>query len=283
MATLLALKRRIQAAQNVSKTTKAMQMIAASKLKRAQNAILNFRPYAEKLTYLTQDITSKLEEKHFHPYLQKKDNATKTLVVVVAPDKGLCGALIAKIAHVLLNFQHANPNAIYLTIGKKIERLVASFNKEIVATFNFGTIVPSFDKIYPIITILDDNFTRGEAREVKILFSQFQSVFSQKIVISDILPISLPQEVKPTKVTIFEPKAQELLSMLLPHYLEITVYRALLESYASEQGARMIAMQNATDNALEIARDLNLEYNKARQERITNEILDISGVSFANL
>lgn len=283
MASILPLKRRITAAQNVSKTTRAMQMIAALKLKRAQDATLKSRPYAEKLMQLLQNIVSKLEEKFYHDYMKTPKQVSRNLLIIFAPDKGLCGSLIGNISDEIFNFDSKNPNTIYITVGKKVEKYVSSLNKEIVASFKFGTTLPFFDTVYPIITIINNYFLGHKVKSVKILYSKFLSVFSQKQEIIDLLPITfLPKEtVKLTSLpTIFEPSPQILLPILLQHYLETVIFHASLEGYASEQAARMLSMQNATNNAIDITNELKLEYNKARQERITNEILDIGSATF---
>lgn len=283
MANILSLKRRITAAQNVSKTTKAMQMIAASKLKRAQDATLKSRPYAEKLMQLLQNIVQKLEEKFYHDYMKTPKEATRNLLIIFAPDKGLCGGLIGNIISEIFNFDSKNPNTIYVTIGKKIEKYASTLNREIIASFKFGATLPSFDTVYPLIAIINNYFLSHKVKNVKILYSKFGNIFSQKQEIIDLLPIEfIPKETtKPMGIsTIFEPPPQVLLPSLLKHYLEIAVFQNILESYASEQAARMLAMQNATDNAVEVTNELRLEYNKARQEKITNEILDISSATF---
>lgn len=279
MASLLQLKRRITASQNVAKTTRAMQMIAASKLKRAQDATLFGRPYVEKLTSLSQNLSHKVEEKDLHPYIKRNEKMSeKTLVFILAPDKGLCGGLIANLIRSLLAITFKNKEQLYVTLGKKVEKQVASLGKQIIASFKFGTTLPSFDTVYPLTKIINEYFLSKKVDEVVILHSAFVSVFSQKPELSTILPIQLPPETEAAdKITLFEPTADVLLPTLLSHYLEMVVYQHLLESYASEQAARMAAMQTATDNALEIANDLRLAYNKERQERITNEILDIYG------
>lgn len=281
MATLLSLKRRIKAALNVSKTTRAMQMIATSKLKRAQDAALAGRPYVEKLTAISQNLAHKSDKNYKHKYMQKADGIDKTLLIVISPDKGLCGALITNLTRELLGFHSNNKEDIYLTVGKRIEGSMANLQKTLVASFKFGTTLPSFDSVFPIVNIIDDYFLNMKVGLVKILSTHFLNVFSQKPIITTVLPIEFPIE-KPTvsSFTLFEPTVEGLLPNLLKHYLEMTVYQHLLESFASEQGARMIAMQNATDNAVEIVEDLRLEYNKERQEKITNEILDIGGASF---
>ncbi len=280
MANLLSLKRRIRAAGNVSKTTRAMQMIAISKLKRAQNATIAGRPYMEKLSSISQNISAKLDSKHTHEYMKKPEGNNKSLVLVFSPDKGLCGGLVTNLAREVISFDSQDKETIYLTVGKKIETTVANLKKEIVASFKFGTILPSFDMVLPIIKIIDEYFLGKKVGSVKIISSNFISVFAQKPKITNILPIEFPKEVPISSFSLFEPEPQKLLPPLLRHFLEMTVYQNLLESFASEQGARMVAMQNATDNALDIVQDLKLQYNKGRQEKITNEILDIGGAEF---
>lgn len=278
MANLLSLKRRIRAASNVSKTTRAMQMIAVSKLKKAQNATIAGRPYVEKLSAISGSVLGSLSSKYNHEYMRKSEN-NKSLVVIFAPDKGLCGGLITNLIREIINFESAHSNNIYLTVGKKTESTVANLQKEIVASFKFGTMLPSFDLVLPIVKIIDEYFLGKKVGNVKIIFTNFLSVFSQKPKLADILPIEFPKS-ESASFTLFEPAPEKLLPSLLRHLLEMTIYQHLLESYASEQGSRMVAMQNATDNAVEIVQDLQLEYNKGRQEKITNEILDIGGTSF---
>lgn len=292
MANLSSLKRRIKAANNVSKTTRAMQMIATSKLKRAQDAALKGRPYVEKLTQISQNLTRTIDKENIHPYMRTSNNINspaggKTLLVVISPDKGLCGGLITNLTRELLHFNPDDKNNVYLTIGKKIEGATSSLQKPILASFKFGTTLPAFDIVFPILTIIDDHFLNQKVGSVKILSTDFVNVFSQRPNIKNVLPIEFPKPASPqggekeiSSFTLFEPSASELLPNILKHYLEMTIYQNLLESFASEQAARMVAMQNATDNAMEIVDELQLLYNKGRQEKITNEILDIGGASY---
>ncbi|MBI2613682.1 MAG: ATP synthase F1 subunit gamma [Candidatus Levybacteria bacterium] len=282
MANLLSLKRRIRAAQNVSKTTRAMQMIAISKLKKAQNATLSGRPYVEKLSYVAWNLSSRLDYEHTHEYMKKTDGKNKSLVLVFSPDKGLCGGLVTNLIREIINFDSSHPNSLYITFGKKTESVVANLKKELVASFKFGTTLPSFEMVLPIVKIIDEYFLSQKVSNVKIISTSFLSVFSQKPKITSILPVEFPKEqASISSFTLFEPSPEKLLPPLLRHFLEMTIYQQMLESFASEQGARMVAMQNATDNALEIVQDLKLEYNKGRQEKITNEILDIGGAASA--
>lgn len=278
MASLLSLKRRIQTAQNVSKTTNALQMIAASKLKRAQNAALSSRPYIERLTNLSQALVLKIEKENLHSYMIENES-DKTLSIVLSPDKGLCGSLVTNLTKEVLLSE--NKNTKYIVIGKKIDSTLLRLNKEIIASFAFGTTLPSFDIVYPILQLVDDYFLNGKVSKVNLISAKFESIFAQRTSTQELLPIKLTNQQNILETTLFEPKAEELLPDILRHYLEMSIYHNILETYASEQAARMIAMKNATDNAKEVIDELWLEYNKGRQEKITNEILDIGGATFA--
>lgn len=282
MANLLSLKRRIRAARNVSKTTRAMQMVAISKLKKAQDATVAGRPYVEKLSTTCQNLSRKLDDKYIPDYMKKPKEAGRSLVMVFSPDKGLCGGLVTNLIKELVNFDSQNKNTIYLTVGKKIETAAGNLKKELIASFKFGATLPSFEMVMPIVKIIDELYLSKKVNSVKILSTNFVNVFSQKPGMENVLPIEFPKDqIEAKSLTLFEPNPQKLLPPLLRHFLEMVIYQQLLESFASEQGARMVAMQNATDNALEIAQELLLEYNKGRQEKITNEILDIGEQLFA--
>jgi len=278
MANLLSLKRRIKAASNVSKTTKAMKMIAVSKLKKAQDATFAGRPYVEKLLSISQNVLGKLNNEYTHEYMKKNGNS-KTLVIIFSPDKGLCGGLVTNLVREIISFNAQNNKNIYLTIGRKTDSVIANLNGELISSFKFGTTLPSFDMVLSIAKIIDEYFLSQKVGSVKIISTNFLSVMSQKPRITNLLPIELPNA-EFSSFNLFEPNPEKLLPSLLRHFLEMTIYQHFLESYTSEQGARMIAMQNATENALEIVEDLQLEYNKGRQEKITNEILDIGSATF---
>ncbi len=282
MASILALKRRIIAAQNVSKTTKAMQMIAASKLKKAQNATLAARPYVAKLTSVTGNISGKIDEdKITHAYIKPKAIVGKTLAIVLAPDKGLCGGLVTNLLREFLTYQNENTNASYITVGKKVEGQVAKLGSSVIASFPFGNTLPTMSMVYPIIRLIDEYYMAGQVDSVKIITTHFESVFKQAPKITPILPLTNQStEVEQKEVSyIVEPSAQEIIAPLLKHYLEMVVFQHLLECFLSEQSARMLAMQNASTNANDIIQELKLEYNKTRQAKITSEILDITGAN----
>lgn len=278
MANLLSLKRRIQTAQNVSKTTRAMQMIAASKLKKAQNSALSLRMYAEKLIALSQNLTTKIQKENRHSYMVERFDTKKTLIIVLSPDKGLCGGLITNLIREFLRINVPKEDNLYITVGKKAEHQIINLTKsEVIAAFQFGNTNPSFDMVYPIINIIDEYFIGKKVDSVKILYSKFESVFTQKPKIATLLPITISETIPNNNLPyLFEPNLNSLIPPLLSHYLEMSLYQYLLESFASEQASRMIAMQNATTNAKDVITELRLDYNKSRQEKITNEILDIT-------
>ena len=281
MACMIQLKRRIKTAQNVSKTTKAMQLIATSKLKRAQEAALSSRPYVEKLESWSKRLSALKQEDFTHPYIEQAVDSKKTLLIVLSPDKGLCGGLITNVLREYMSFS-SDSNIITTTVGKKIEIMALRSKNQLIASFPFGTTLPRFGMIFPILKIIDEYYLSKKVDTVKILYSRFASFFSQIPTVTTILPLTLPDETKDQQITIselFEPSIEVLLPQLLKHYIEMSLYHFLLENYVSEQTARMLAMQNATDNAHDIITQLTLEYNKARQEKITNEILDISSNS----
>lgn len=279
MATLLTLKRRIKTARNVSKTTRAMQMISASKLKKAQDAAVSSKPYVDKLEMLSKSLSGKIDKDNLHEYM-KTPNSKAKLLIVISPDKGLSGGLVTNLIREIYKYT-SSEKIYYITIGKKAEAAVSLLNKDIIASFLFGTTLPQFDAVYPIAKLVNEYFLGNKVAEVKILSTKFSGVFSQVPEFKQLLPVKLESEEKEKNLpTVFEPNVQELLPDLLQHYLEMLIYQSFLESYASEQAARMIAMKNATDNALDIISELQLEYNKTRQEKITNELLDIGSGSY---
>ena len=282
MANLLILKRRIKTAENVSKTTRAMQMIAASKLKRAEQSALSSRPYVEKLTQISRSISQKVDEEEKNDYMRPITPTDEKLIILVSPDKGLCGGLNTNLARELLKFTKENKKLIYITVGKKASGIVRSFGGNILASFEIGTTLPSYDLVYPVMALIDEQFLGRKVSSVYTLNSNFNSFFSQNPLLKKILPVQFESEEELQKESLFEPSAKTLLPGLIRHYLEMSIYQSFLENYLSEQAARMIAMQNATENAKEIIEELKLLYNKKRQEKITSEILDISGGVFIN-
>jgi F-type H+-transporting ATPase subunit gamma len=282
MASTLQLVRKIRTAQNISKTTKAMQMIAASKLRKAQDAALSSRPYVEKLLSVTGELTKRVEKSALPVYMKEQKTTGKTLYIVIGPDKGLCGGLVTNLARDVIKKEKEQDT--FITIGKKVENPIAHISKHIFGSFPFGNTLPKFDVVYPIVQMINEQFVSGKIDNVEIISTHFVNVFIQKTEQTHLLPIRPQEEAKSAadSFQLFEPSAEEILPDLLQRYIEMAVYQEILEAYLSEQAARLLSMQNATNNAKEIIEDLKLEYNKTRQAKITSELLDITGSAVAN-
>jgi F-type H+-transporting ATPase subunit gamma len=267
------LDRRIKTAKNIAQIAKAMEMISASKIKKAQNIVIQNKPYAQRISELTGSILKKTDpEKFTHPYLTKK-GTLGTLVIVISTDKGLCGSLNTNLFKKLLEIDSKDIK--YVALGKKAIQFCTKLAGDIVGDIPLGTTLPDYTNVYRLIEAINTEYLRGAASSVKVLYNEFNSVFSQEPTLTNLLPIeTISEEVD--LPYIFEPNAEEMLRELLPYYLEVKLYTSLLESFTSEQGARMIAMQNAKNNALDIADYLRLTYNKSRQERITNELITLA-------
>lgn len=267
------LKRRIKTAQNIAQVARAMEMISASKIKRAQAAVENNKPYAARITNLTRTILTHADLEEFnHPYIDRIDSPT-TILLAISTDKGLCGSLNTNLFKKLIELD--NKNLKIITLGKKVEKFSRKLEGEVIANYNIGTTLPDYSIVFKIIETINNLYSKDKPSRFQILFSQFNSIFSQESITKDILPIQAHHEEEPLPY-IFEPQAQEILSELLPYYLEVVLYSTIIEAFTSEQGARMIAMQNAKNNAFDIADYLTLSYNKSRQERITNELLSLA-------
>ncbi|RJQ25576.1 ATP synthase F1 subunit gamma [Candidatus Parcubacteria bacterium] len=274
------LKRRIKTAKNIAQIGKAMEMISASKIKRAQKAVENNKPYAIRITDLTKTATEAVDLGSFnHPYL-KTGQSNKKIVIMISPDRGLCGSLNTNLFKKVIEYE--DKDLLVITVGKKVERFANRIKLNIIASFPMGNTVPSLSLVYQLTQIVNPYILNGEVSDVSILFAEFKSIFQQTPQSYRLLPINrseIDSEKKdlPYKA---EPSWEKILSELLPHYFEVRLYNALINAYTSEQAARMVAMQSAKNNALDVADFLTLSYNKFRQERITNELLDLSNGRF---
>lgn len=277
---LQVLKRRIKTANNIAQVARAMEMVAASKIKRAQSAVENNKPYAQKIITQTKNVLNNIDRETFtHPYL-KENQSQKKLLVILAPDKGLCGSLVTNLLRRF--FEAHDKDTLVITVGKKIERSIGSVTRQLVATFPMGTSLPHYSVVYPLINTIDTYYQKGEVGTVELLYPEFVSLFTQTPKLEQILPVSLEKDNYDTNTLpyLFEPDIATIVSWLLPYYLEVLLYNRIIETYTSEQASRMLAMQNAKNNALDIADFLTLSYNKSRQEKITNELLDLSNSQF---
>ncbi|MGE5041748.1 MAG: ATP synthase F1 subunit gamma [Candidatus Levyibacteriota bacterium] len=269
------LKRRIKTAKNVAQIAKAMEMMSASKIKRAQKTVESNKPYVKKIEEITSSLISQTNKNTFHhPYIDGNES-NKKLVIAISPDKGLCGSLNTNIFKKLLTVDTKEVKLV--TIGKKVERFAAKMSFDFVAAFPMGNTIPRYTNVYEMVKLIETFYNNGEVGSVDILFTEFHSFFQQTPVIKKLLPIdSTAFTENQGPFHLFEPNVPALLETLLPQYIEMSIYSALLEAYTSEQVARMIAMQNAKTNANDIASYLTLSYNKTRQEKITGEILDLT-------
>jgi F-type H+-transporting ATPase subunit gamma len=278
MANIRLIQRRIKSVKNTAKITKAMEMIATSKMKRAQDRVIAGRPYAEKMRQVLADLSATQPEGTLHPLMQRREE-NKIAIIHISADRGLCGGLNSNVNRYTGNFilEQTSPS-ILVTIGKKGRDFMRRNGREILAEFTAMPDRPSLLDTLPISHIVIDEYTKGNVDTVYLAFSKFVSTMNQKPVVQQLLPIE-SIEVNSTREIdyIYEPSPQVVMSQLLPRYIEMQVYHSLLEAIASEQSARMVAMRSATDNANELINDLTLIYNKARQEMITKELLDIVG------
>jgi F-type H+-transporting ATPase subunit gamma len=253
-----------------------MQMIATSKLKKAQDAALASRPYVNKLSEVTKSLTQQKEGTPLPKYMSSASRTGKTLYIVIAPDKGLCGSLVTNLTRELV--RRTSSDDLFITVGKKIEMVIPHSGRNLVASFPFGHTLPNYDIVFPIVMLIDEHFLDGKVDKVVILTTKLESVFTQKPAFVPFLPIeSLFEESTQNRshsFVLFEPDLESILPSLIKQYLEMVLYQQVVESYLSEQASRMIAMQNATDNSRDIISDLQLEYNKSRQAKITSELLD---------
>lgn len=276
MAILRLIKRRIKTTKNIAQITRAMEMVAASKMRRAQEQTQSSRPYADKLYQVTQELRKRINPK-IHPFFSEKKEG-KSLIFLIAPEKGLSGALVTNLLRFLLSLPNGSK---FITLGKKSRSLVLKAQGEIVAEFQLG-LRPNYDIVPPIAKIMTDNFLNGEVSEVAVIYSHFVGIMNQEPTAKRLLPITgFDEKDFLTFEYLFEPQAQDLLKDLLPHYLEMQIYQTILEAFASEQAARMVAMRAATENAQEIIAELQLVYNKERQQVITTEIADIATAKIA--
>jgi len=278
MADIRKVRRRIKGVTNIAKITKAMEMIAASKMKRAQERGLAGRPYSEKIQQVISDLAAMPDIGLQHPLLQRRP-VEKIAVLHITPDRGLCGGLNGNLNRRLAGFilEQTAPVTV-VAVGRKGRDFTVRYGCDLCAEFtNLGD-QPSFLDTLPISHIIIDDYSSGAIDMVYLSYAQFVSTMVQRPFMKQLLPVEPAVIPKAENVDyIYEPGAEAVLGGLLPRFVEMQIYHAILESIASEQSARMVAMRNATDSASELIGDLTLLYNKARQEAITKELLDITG------
>lgn len=287
MANTRELRRRIKSVKNTSQITKAMQMVAAAKMRRAQDQATAGRPYSENLQYSLARLLPKVNIE-FHPFLV--GNGCKTTgVVLLSTDRGLVGALNTNLFRSVTTANFSSDSAFY-TVGKKGRLFSVKIGKDLKADFENPDLV-TFRQAKQLSKLLMDSFKSGEIGEVFLLYPHFVSTLKQEPRKVKLLPIDLESitggvettGTKPQELSefLFEPDPDALLEYLLVHHIEEQIYQALLETKASQYSAQMIAMKNATDNAKELVEDLKLTYNQTRQAAITTELLEITTAQVA--
>jgi F-type H+-transporting ATPase subunit gamma len=297
MANTREIRRRIKSIKNTSQITKAMQMVASSKMRRAQQAAMAGRPYAELLNEMLRS-GSGIASLSSHPLTEERSTTGKECVIVISTNKGLCGALNTNLLRMVTELDPKKSN--FITAGRKGRQHLARIQRDLVADFEIGDKL-RFSDARRMARKAMDLFLSGSVDRVRLAFSNFVNTMTQVPHIELLLPLShdirvqtdgiggasatarTAHEHEKLSVTeyLFEPAAGEVLGELLPHAVEYQVWHAMLEAQASEHSARMLAMKNATDNANQLVKDLTLEYNKARQASITNEILELSSAAAA--
>ena len=281
MPNVRTIRRRIRSVQNTAKVTKAMQMVAASKMRRAQERVLAGRPYAEKIRQVLAGLSTQRHdgEGPLHPLLERRP-VHGVLVIDVTPDRGLCGGLPGNMNRRVGQFiLEQGAEVTVITVGRKGRDFMVRSGRDVKAVFTDLGDRPSLVDTLPITHLVSQMYADGEVDQVFLAYSSFVNTILQRPTIVQVLPMETPELESPavTQDYIYEPDATALFAALVPRFLQMQVYHAVLESIASEQSARMVAMQNATDNASEMVDELTLELNKVRQESITRELLDIVG------
>ena len=278
MPSLRDVRRRIRSTQNMQKITKAMQVVSATRLRRAQAAVQATRPYAEKMVEVMQTTAERATE-YRHPYLEQR-RGDRAIVIVVTSDRGLCGALNANTLRAVNRYvlDHHRGRARYVTLGRKGRDFLTRFRREVIADASDLGDRPGIAAILPAITVALDEYDQGTADTVVLAYARWVSTMRQVPAVRTLLPIELPAGAQPGRQLaeyIYEPSPESVLDALLPRYVESQVYQSVLENQASEHSARMIAMQNATNAAGDMIKDLTLSANKIRQASITTELMEI--------
>jgi F-type H+-transporting ATPase subunit gamma len=286
------IRRRIRSVKSTAQITKAMQMVASSKMKKAQDAALAGRPYAVLMNSVLGEVLEHSAGDFSHPLMEKREVRNRA-VIVVSTDKGLCGALNSNLARELIKFDPQT--TVFVTVGRKASQFIARTRRQLAAEFSYSD-TPRFPEARAISRAVREMFLKGEVDAVDVLFTRFINTLSQTATLIPLLPVveltrqspglkGVPDAPESHRTDVpeflFEPGPQQVLGELLPHWINFLLYQVLLEAKASEHSARMVAMKNATDNAKGLIKDLTLEYNKMRQAMITKELLEISSAAMA--
>jgi len=288
MANTQDIRRRIKSIRNTAQITKAMQMVAASKMRRAQQHALAGRPYAALMNKVFVSLQKRTDPR-LHPLLAIRP-VKKELLLIISTDKGLCGALNTNLFREAAKLDQAK--TVFVVTGKKARQFIARTKRDLLADFELKD-SPSFVETKPVSKFCTEKFLNREVDKVSVLYTHFINTINQRSVVETLLPISSFDLLKnepdqsategtdPMVGYLFEPNAEVVLDSMLPYYISYQVFQMILDARASEHSARMVAMKNATDNANEFIKDLTLEYNKMRQAGITTELLEIATAQMA--
>jgi F-type H+-transporting ATPase subunit gamma len=285
---------RIRSVENIAQVTRALQAVSASRVRKAEARVQETRPYAEKAWQVLRHLSHQPVSEQVHPFLAIPLEVKKILVVLISGDRGLAGAYNTNVMrYTLETFRNAEVPVSYLAVGRKGRDLLIRQRLDVTAEFSDLPAEPTFADVSAIGRLAMDEFVGGRADQVYLVYTDFVSLLRQIPRRKLLLPVSFEeirigrneqivqadQEIKegPEASYIYEPSQEALINMIVPRLTELQVYQAITESLASEHAARMVAMQNATDNAVELSTALRLEYNKARQKAITSDMLDIAG------
>jgi F-type H+-transporting ATPase subunit gamma len=290
MASSRDIRRRIKSVKSTAQITKAMQMVAASKMRKAQQSALAGRPYATAMNRMLAELLPATGD-FSHPLMEKREGG-KRCVILVSTDKGLCGALNSTLFREAMKF--AKDSTVFISAGRKAGQFLARARRTLLAEFSYKD-TPVFSEARALSKFAQEGFRKGEYSQVDVLFTNFISTLTQRPEVLPLLPLREIRSVssdhhggdlgsqllKGATEFLFEPGAEHVLGALLPHYLNYRLYQVLLEAKASEHSARMVAMKNATENANQLVKDLTLQYNKMRQASITKELLEIASAQMA--
>lgn len=289
------IRRRIKSVKNTKQITKAMELVAASKMKRAQNDALAGIEYSHLLTRMLASVQGKIPEKFTHPFLEKRE-VRKRGILLLTTDKGLCGPLNGNLFRKVTEMSRETE---FVVVGRKGTQFISRTHRNLIADFNLPDRV-TFSQVRPIAEFLMERFVEGNIDTIEVLYPRFVNTLTQEATLFPLLPLhnlaSVLETLRKQRVAgkevganvppearemIFEPSPMEVLSALLPRFISQQIYHFALDAKASEQSARMVAMKTASDNASNLLEDLTLDYNKARQAAITQEILEISAAALS--
>ena len=278
---------RIRSVKNISQVTRALEAVSASKVRKAIQAVTATRAYAGKAWQVLTHVAKQPGRESLHPLLTKRTEIKNTLAVVITGDRGLAGGYNTNvIRYVARKFDHYEHPAHFIAVGRKGRDLMIRRRKNVVADFSNLPAAPTFMDVSAIGRMVVDEFLEGRADEVYLIYTDFITMVRQETVSKRLLPLDVDgsdrveefeHHTGPAAAYIYEPGEREILDEIIPRFTALQIYQAVLESQASEHAARMIAMRNATDSALDLVEQLKMAYNKVRQQTITNDILDIVG------